>query len=103
MTTCDWRWLAFDELSGQQVYDILRLRGRVFIVEQACPYLDPDGLDPFCWHGLGRLNGTLVATARVVPPGIRYAEPSIGRVVSAPEVRRTGVGWALMREAIAQN
>jgi ElaA protein len=102
MTTCDWRWLAFDELSGQQVYDILRLRGRVFIVEQACPYLDPDGVDPFCWHGLGRLNGALVATARVVPPGIKYAEPSIGRVVSAPEVRRMGVGWALMREAIAQ-
>lgn len=95
-------WRPFDRLSGREVHDVLRLRQRVFIVEQTCPYLDADGVDPDCWHGLATLDGELVATARLVPPGLKFAEPAIGRVVSAPEVRRTGVGRALMLEAITQ-
>lgn len=82
---------------------MLQLRSRVFVVEQKCPYLDADGLDPQCWQGLVKdAKGALVATARIVPPGLKYPEPAIGRVVSAPEVRRTGAGRALMVSAIAQ-
>lgn len=82
---------------------MLQLRSRVFVVEQKCPYLDADGLDPQCWQGLVKdEKGALVATARIVPPGLKYPEPAIGRVVSAPEVRRTGAGRALMVSAIAQ-
>ncbi len=96
-------WLPFDRLSGREVHDVLQLRERVFIVEQNCPYLDADGADPQCWHGLGRdAEGTLIATARIVPPGVKYLEPAIGRVVSSPDVRRTGAGRALMLSAIAQ-
>lgn len=95
-------WLPFSSLTGRDVHDVLQLRERVFIVEQQCPYLDADGADPQCWHGLCRDGDTLIATARLVPPGLKYAEPAIGRVVSAPEVRRTGAGRALMRSAIAQ-
>ena len=95
-------WLPFDRLSGREVHDVLQLRARVFIVEQTCPYLDADGLDPKCWHGLGLVDGVLVATGRIVPPGVKFDEPAIGRVVSAPEVRRTGAGRALMVSAIAQ-
>lgn len=95
-------WLPFDRLSGREVYEVLQLRQRVFVVEQRCPFLDADGLDAQCWHGLGREQGVLVATARLVPPGVKYAEPAIGRVVTAPEVRRTGAGRALMHSAIAQ-
>ena len=100
----DWVWLPFDRLTGRQVHDVLQLRERVFIVEQTCAYLDADGDDPRCWHGLGSLRdtGQLVLTARIVPPGLKYAEPAIGRVVSAPEIRRTGLGRVLMLEAIAQ-
>lgn len=73
----------------------------MFVVEQRCAYLDADGLDPRCRHGLGVARGELVACARLVPPGAAYDEPSIGRVVTAPEVRGRGLGRALMREAIA--
>ncbi|GMU60082.1 MAG: ElaA protein [Myxococcaceae bacterium] len=97
-----WEWLPFDRLTPRQVHDVLQLRARVFIVEQRCAYLDADGADPQCWHGLGSEGGGLVATARLVPPGLKFAEPAIGRVVTAPEVRRTGVGRALMLEALGQ-
>jgi len=82
---------------------VLQLRQRVFVVEQNCPFLDADGLDPKCWHGLGTSeDGTLVASARIVPPGLKTPQPGIGRVVTAPEVRRSGLGRELMKEAIAQ-
>lgn len=97
-----WDWLPFDRLTPRQVHDVLQLRQRVFVVEQQCAYLDADGADPSCWHGLGVQDGVLVATARLVPPGLKYVEPAIGRVVTAPEVRRTGVGRALMVEALKQ-
>lgn len=96
-------WLPFDRLTGRQVHDVLQLRERVFIVEQRCAYLDADGLDPKCWQGLGTLaDGTLVATSRIVPPGLSYEVPSIGRVVTSPEHRRGGLGRALMTSAIEQ-
>lgn len=96
-------WLPFDRLSPRQVHDALQLRQRVFVVEQRCAYLDADGLDPKCWHGLGSLaDGTVVATARLVPPGLAYPEPAIGRVVSHPDFRRHGHGRALMIEAIRE-
>jgi ElaA protein len=96
-------WLPFDRLSARQVYDVLALRQRVFIVEQTCPYPDADGVDFRCWHALGCDEaGQLVATARLVPPGVKYVLPAIGRVVVAPEARRAGAGRALMESAIAQ-
>lgn len=100
--TVTFDWLPFDRLSGREVHDVLQLRSRVFVVEQTCAFLDADGVDPKCWHGLGREGDLLIATARLVPPGLKYEEPAIGRVVTAPEVRRTGAGRALMVSAIAQ-
>jgi ElaA protein len=95
-------WLPFDRLTPRQLHDVLQLRSRVFVVEQACPFLDVDGADPSCWHALGVQQGQVVATARLVPPGLKFVEPSIGRVVTSPEVRRTGAGRVLMLSAIAQ-
>ncbi len=100
--TLEVEWLPFDRLTGRQVHEVLQLRQRVFVVEQACPYLDADEVDPRCWHGLATERGVLVATARIVPPGLKYEEPAIGRVVTAPEVRRQGCGRELMRSAITQ-
>ena len=97
-----WQWLPFDGLSGRQLHDVFQLRAKVFVVEQRCAYLDLDGADLQCWHGLGSEGGVLVATARLVPPGLKYTEPAIGRVVTAPEVRGRGLGRELMLEAIAQ-
>lgn len=99
-----WQWSRFGELRPEHLYEIVRLRENVFVVEQNCAYLDADGRDPQAWHLLGWLgeNGArrLVAYARIFEPGIRYPEGSVGRVVTAPEVRRTGVGRMLMEEAL---
>jgi ElaA protein len=70
-------------------------------MEQHCVYLDTDVKDYHAWHVLGKSNGNVVAYARLLPAGISYKELCIGRVVCAPEVRRTGVGRRLMKEAIA--
>ena len=97
-----WAYLRFSELGVDNLYDALALRCRVFILEQG-PYLDPDGVDPFSGHLLGRDDaGVLQAYLRVVDPGVKYAEPSLGRVITSPEMRRTGLGRQLTAEGIAR-
>jgi ElaA protein len=96
----NWQWLRFADLGVDHLYDALALRCRVFILEQG-PYLDPDGLDRVSWHLLGRDEaGVLQAYLRVVDPSVKYTEPSIGRVITAPEVRGTGVGRVLFAEGV---
>lgn len=96
-----WHWCRFEDLGLQGLYDVLALRQRVFILEQG-PYLDADGLDQASWHLLGRDDaGRLAAYLRVVDPGVKYAEPSIGRVVTDAAVRGTGAGRQLLAEAVA--
>jgi ElaA protein len=99
-----WQWSRFEDLEPGHLYEIVRLREGVFIVEQNCAYLDADGRDPAAWHLLGWLDDggerKLVAYARVFAPGIRYPEGSVGRVVTAPQVRRSGFGRVLMAEAL---
>jgi len=96
----DWIWSRFDELGVDRLYDALALRCRVFILEQG-PYLDPDGLDRKAWHLLGLDSaGVLQAYLRVVDPGHKYAEPSIGRVVTSPEARGSGLGRELVGQGV---
>lgn len=92
--------LSFPELTALQVYQMLALRAAVFVVEQNCPYLDPDGKDQHARHLMGYADEELAAYARV----LRLPENnvvSIGRVIVAPNFRRHGFGRALMQEAIA--
>jgi ElaA protein len=96
----NWSWTRFDDLGVHGLYDILALRCRVFILEQGA-FLDTDGADAHSWHLQGRdAAGTLQAYLRAADPGIKYAEPSIGRVLTAPEVRGTGLGRRLMHEGV---
>jgi len=97
-----WRFARFEELTPRELHDAFQLRSAVFVVEQTCPFLDIDGVDPVCLHLLGAQDGKLIAYCRLVPPGVKYPEPSIGRVTSAREARRTGSGRALMGEALAR-
>ncbi len=101
-----WRFAHFDQLTPREVHDLYRLRIDVFVLEQACPFQDVDGADPDCWHLLGTNAATppgeLAAYCRLVPPGLKYAEPSIGRVITARPVRGTGAGKVLMAEAVAR-
>jgi ElaA protein len=95
-----WRWQRFEELGADGVYDMLALRARVFILEQG-PYLDPDGADRSAWHLLGRDEaGALLAYLRVLDPGVKFEEPSIGRVVVDASLRGQGIGHELVREGV---
>ncbi|HTV24774.1 MAG TPA: GNAT family N-acetyltransferase [Polyangiaceae bacterium] len=96
-----WRWAPFEWLTAVDVYDMLRLRQDIFVLEQRCLYRDIDGRDRQAFHGLGTtLGGELVAYARVLPPTPERDEPSIGRVVVAQHWRGKGVGRELMQTAI---
>lgn len=96
----NWSLKKFDELTLQELYAALQLRIEVFVVEQNCPFQDCDDKDQPSWHLMGWLNGKLVAYTRLVPAGISYQQPSIGRVVTSPTVRRTGIGRELMAQSI---
>jgi ElaA protein len=97
-----WRWARFDAMGVHALHAALALRCRVFILEQG-PYQDPDEADLLSWHLLGcDDSGAARACLRVVDPGVKYAEPSIGRVVIAPEWRGRGLGHVLVRLGLAQ-
>jgi ElaA protein len=100
MEKIDWSLKKFEELSSLELYEILQLRSEVFVVEQKCVFLDMDDKDQFSQHLQGRIDGKLAAVVRILPPGLAYDEPSIGRVVSSPLFRRKGVGIELMKTAI---
>ena len=102
----DWRFIAFDALTTSDLYAVLQLRSEVFVVEQACVFQDLDGADAQAMHLLGRVaaagaSNQLVAYARCLPAGVKYAEASIGRVVTHASVRDTGTGHQLLHQAIA--
>ena len=92
--------LSFDQLHADTLYEILQLRQQVFVLEQQCFYADIDGVDTKCFHLWGLKNGKVISTARLVPPGIVYAEPSIGRVCTSVDERKSGEGKKLMEKAI---
>ncbi len=97
-----WRFARFDELTPREVHDVLQLRAAVFVVEQACAFQDVDGADPSAWHLLGSRAGELMAYSRLVPAGVKFAEVSIGRVVTSAALRGTGWGRELMRESLSR-
>ena len=92
----------FNQLTPFEVYDMLRLRNEVFVVEQNCVFQDADNKDQDCFHLLLYQQKKLVAYARLVPAGVTFSEISIGRIVTSPAVRGTGVGKILMQHAIEQ-
>lgn len=98
------KWLVkkFDELNVHELYAILQLRSEVFIIEQNCVYHDPDGKDQMAWHLMGMVGEKLVAYTRILAPGISYADPAIGRVVTSPAARKSGLGRELMLRSIEQ-
>jgi len=97
-----WHSVHFNDLTVQQLYGVMTLRQRVFVVEQNCAYLDADGVDPASRHLWAEgSNGAILAYARIVPAGIKFDEVSIGRVITAPDARGTGLGRELMKRAIS--
>ncbi|GAB3103286.1 GNAT family N-acetyltransferase [Aestuariicella hydrocarbonica] len=101
----DWTWKRFEELTLDELYEMLKIRQQVFTVEQNCAYQDVDELDKVSWHlfALKQGSGTVTeiqAYLRIVDPGFKYLEPSIGRVLTTLEARGKGIGKQLLNKAI---
>ena len=89
----------FSELSTEELYDILKLRCEIFVVEQDCVYNDLDGLDKSAIHQFLKKDNTIIAYSRLLKPGTRFPDYSIGRVVVKESERGTGLGIKMMEEA----
>ncbi|TNI22572.1 GNAT family N-acetyltransferase, partial [Aeromonas salmonicida] len=101
----NWSLKSFEQLDVNELYELLVLRSRVFVVEQTCVFLDLDGVDkrPDVQHLLGWQDGVLVAYARLMAPGVAKAsQVVIGRVVTSPEARGDGLGHRLMQQALVE-
>lgn len=96
-----WRLLAFEDLRVSELYEVLRLRSEVFVVEQQCLFQDMDGADQKAMHLLGVQHGELQAYARCFAAGVKFPQASFGRVLTRHSARGTGLGHALVDQAIA--
>lgn len=99
----EWRVKSFEQLSTHELYDFLKLRIDVFVVEQTCYYSDLDELDrhPETLHVMGYNNNQLFAYLRVLPKGTTYTDyVSIGRVIIAEQARGSGVSHELIKRGI---
>src|SRR5690554_6986637 len=91
---------TFEELSTQELYDLLQLRAEVFVVEQECAYQDVDGKDQKAWHILAYKDKKLVAYTRFFKPGDYFKEASIGRVLVVENQRKHKYGYDIMEASI---
>ncbi|MDE6239236.1 MAG: GNAT family N-acetyltransferase [Muribaculaceae bacterium] len=90
----------FEDLTTSELYEILRCRAEVFVVEQNCDYQDLDMLDMASTHLYIEADGKIMAYLRVIDPGVKYSAASIGRVLTMKEFRGQGLTRLLMSEAI---
>ncbi|TDX84485.1 GNAT family N-acetyltransferase [Epilithonimonas xixisoli] len=100
MTNIDWKIKAFSELTTTELYEIIKARVNVFVVEQDCPYPDLDDYDQKAIHLWAEKEGEVLAYCRIFDKGIKYPETSIGRVVTTENGRGTGLGKQLISYAI---
>ncbi|SDB61642.1 ElaA protein [Flavobacteriaceae bacterium MAR_2010_188] len=91
---------SFEELSIYELYELLRLRTEIFVVEQDCVYQDLDNKDQLGKHVLGYEDDKLVAYTRIFKSGIYFKEASIGRVIVKKEFRYFGYGYDIMNASI---
>ena len=90
----------FNELSLDDLYAILNLRQKVFVLEQDCPYIDADYSDQDAFHLLGYKDNDLIAYLRAFKPGIKYEGSSLGRIVTEINSRGLGVGKKIIKEGV---
>lgn len=96
----NWEFKTFSELTAAELYEILKLRVDVFVVEQECPYPELDNLDQQCIHLTCKEDGEILSYARLVPADVKYDIPSIGRVIVQAEMRGKGLAKQLINRSI---
>jgi len=96
----DFKWSRLESLTALELFNIIKARESVFVVEQQCPYQETDDMDLLSWHLIASIDKELVAYVRVVDPKVKYEQPSIGRVLTLEKFRNLKIGRSLMNEAI---
>ncbi|MFY0602387.1 MAG: GNAT family N-acetyltransferase [Flavobacteriaceae bacterium] len=91
---------TFNELTAVEIYEMLRLRSEVFVVEQDCVYQDIDDKDQKAFHVLGIKEDKIIAYARIFKSGDYFTLPSIGRIVVKEEERQFKYGYQLVEASI---
>lgn len=91
---------TFQDLTTQELYDILQLRSEVFVVEQDCVYQDIDGKDQKALHVIGYKAQKIVAYTRLFKPGDYFEFASIGRVIVSQAQRKYKYGYDIMHASI---
>lgn len=105
MIQIEWKIKSFKELNTDELYELLKLRVKVFVVEQNCPYPEIDGKDrhPETLHVIGKnKDGKIVAYSRILPPGLSFKQVSIGRVVVGKNSRGQGISDAMLKKTLDQ-
>jgi len=94
----NWMCLTFSQLSTKQLYELLKLRVDIFVVEQTCPYPELDNIDcaKDVYHLLGYQHGKIIAYSRLISPGLSYKNTSFGRVAIDKSKRGNGLGQELV-------
>lgn len=100
METPDFAWKRFEELDVHDLYNIWKLRQRVFVVEKNFIFDDADGLDPKAIHIMGIMKKQLVAYARIIPPGLGSNQTTVSRIVVHPRFRGQGFARMLIEECV---
>ena len=103
MSQIDWEIKTFKALGSDELYELLKLRIDVFIVEQNCPYPEIDNKDrhPEALHIIGRnTDKEIVAYLRILPPGLSFKQVSIGRVVVEKKSRGKGICDIMIKKAL---
>ena len=96
----NWQIKKYNELTTDEIYEILRVRNEVFVVEQKCPYQDCDSKDKSAYHLFSMEDGNIISYLRVLEKGISYKEISIGRVLVAKNARGKGLAKEGISKAI---
>ena len=98
----EWQWCRLGELNAEQLYAVLAARVAIFIVEQNCAYQDLDGLDLDAEHLIAWSGPEVAGYLRVLAPGTRFDDPSIGRIITTQAFRGSGLGRELVAKGIAR-
>src|SRR5699024_8905851 len=96
-----WHSKTFEELTNDELYNILKARVDVFVVEQACPYEEVDNYDQKAIHYFAEKDGSIAALVRILPKHTTYDEVAIGRVLVTKAFRGQGLAREIMNRAIA--
>lgn len=96
----NFKWSRLNSLTSLELFEIIKAREAVFVVEQQCTYQETDDMDLQSWHLVVSVDTQLVAYARVVDPKNKYEQPSIGRIMTLSKFRKMKIGRSLINEAI---